>query len=335
MAYAKQSILAVHSGALGDVILLGHLLRALGGGAAVVAGGEKAHLLAGLGAAGRALDFDVLPMHEVFSSIPAEQCRLPLLLGGCERLVSCFAAGNESAQGRLALLAGAKKADFLPIRPPPGFGGHLLELWARQLAVELPIAPAPWPVPQAWRDQARESLKVAGIQSGAPYWVIHPGAGSREKCWPLERFVELALRCHGPLRRAGTENRVSRCHGPASAEDRVRMGAIGAPVLVLGPVERERWGGAAEDLARRLPLLLCPPLTTLAGVLAGARAYVGNDSGVSHLSAAVGTATVALFGEPNQRHFAPRGARVTVVSSPVLADITVERVWGLFLSIWG
>ena len=79
-------------------------------------------------------------------------------------------------------------------------------------------------------------------------------------------------------------------------------------MIVLGPVERERWGDAAEDIARCLPLLLCPPLTTLAGLLAGARAYLGNDSGVSHLSGAIGTATVALFQEPNQRHFAPRGA---------------------------
>jgi ADP-heptose:LPS heptosyltransferase len=96
--------------------------------------------------------------------------------------------------------------------------------------------------------------------------------------------------------------------------------------MVLGPVERERWGDRADDLARRLPLLLCPSLATLAGLLAGARAYLGNDSGVSHLSAAVGTATVAIFQEPNQRHFAPRGPKVAIVSAPSLAAISVSHV---------
>jgi ADP-heptose:LPS heptosyltransferase len=40
-----------------------------------------------------------------------------------------------------------------------------------------------------------------------------------------------------------------------------------------------------------------PPLETLAGILARAAAYVGNDSGVSHLAAAVGTRSLVLFTE--------------------------------------
>ena len=97
-------------------------------------------------------------------------------------------------------------------------------------------------------------------------------------------------------------------------------------MLVLGPVEQERRPGAAQDLGRRFPLAVCPPLAALAGLLAGASVYVGNDSGVTHLSAAVGTATVALFQEPGARHFSPLGPRIRLVSGPRLADIPVERV---------
>ncbi len=41
--------------------------------------------------------------------------------------------------------------------------------------------------------------------------------------------------------------------------------------------------------------------------------YIGNDSGVSHLAAAVGCRTVALFGPSDERQWAPRGPRVTIL----------------------
>jgi heptosyltransferase III len=305
----QRSILAIHPGALGDVVLFGHLLRGLGGGAAtLVTGGEKGRLLQGLGVVGRSLDFDSLPMHEAFASGDLESCRLPALLGRHERLVSCFAAGNGSAQARLAALAGSARADFLPVRPPADFEGHLLDLWTRRLGLPPIGVPEAWPVPQAWREEATTLLRGAGVPTALPYVVIHPGAGAARKCWPLERFLEVA--------------RPGACRA-------------GTPVLVLGPVEHERWGGTAKDLLRRLPLLLSPPLSGLAGVLALAAGFVGNDSGVSHLSAAVGTATVAIFQQPTDRHFAPRGRRVAIVSAPSLADIPADRVLSALESLAG
>ena len=53
---------------------------------------------------------------------------------------------------------------------------------------------------------------------------------------------------------------------------------------------------------RRSRLLVEPPLPVLAGVLAIARAYLGGDSGVSHLAAAVGGAR----GDPVPRRDARR-----------------------------
>jgi ADP-heptose:LPS heptosyltransferase len=40
--------------------------------------------------------------------------------------------------------------------------------------------------------------------------------------------------------------------------------------------------------------------------------YVGNDSGITHLAAAVGTPVLALFGPTDPTVWAPRGANVTV-----------------------
>lgn len=48
--------------------------------------------------------------------------------------------------------------------------------------------------------------------------------------------------------------------------------------------------------------------------LAGARGYIGNDSGISHLAAAVGVPVVALFRETNSAVWSPRPSHVRLVN---------------------
>jgi len=62
-------------------------------------------------------------------------------------------------------------------------------------------------------------------------------------------------------------------------------------------------------------------LYELACWLASARAYIGNDSGITHLAAAVGTPVVAIFGTTDPTLWAPRGERVRVVNG-----VTVDEV---------
>jgi heptosyltransferase-3 len=66
-------------------------------------------------------------------------------------------------------------------------------------------------------------------------------------------------------------------------------------------------------------------LWDLACWLARARVYIGNDSGITHLAAAVGTPVVAIFGPSDPDVWAPRGERVEIVSGR-LDDIEVNRV---------
>jgi heptosyltransferase III len=67
-------------------------------------------------------------------------------------------------------------------------------------------------------------------------------------------------------------------------------------------------------------------LYELARWLASARVYIGNDSGITHLAAAVGTPVVAIFGPTDPTVWAPRGERVSVVSGKSLDKITVDDV---------
>jgi heptosyltransferase-2 len=85
----------------------------------------------------------------------------------------------------------------------------------------------------------------------------------------------------------------------------------------------------ADRLSREMPVhWLCGPEETLPGAvridnlydlgcwLAQAHIFVGNDSGISHLAAAVGTPVVAWFGPTDPKVWAPRGPAVHVVSAP-------------------
>jgi heptosyltransferase III len=111
----------------------------------------------------------------------------------------------------------------------------------------------------------------------ADYAVIHPFSGSPRKNWPLEKFRRLA---------AGLERTmpVRWCSGP---DDPPLAGAV-------------RFDN----------------LYDLACWLARARLYIGNDSGITHLAAAVGTPVLALFGPTDPSVWAPRGPHVRVMRFP-------------------
>ena len=66
-------------------------------------------------------------------------------------------------------------------------------------------------------------------------------------------------------------------------------------------------------------------LYDLACWLATARLYIGNDSGISHLAAAVGTPVAAIFGPTDPAIWAPRGEKVRIIQGD-LHDIGVDRV---------
>jgi ADP-heptose:LPS heptosyltransferase len=96
---------------------------------------------------------------------------------------------------------------------------------------------------------------------------------------------------------------------------RTLAGMLGKTAWCAGPEEH-------FDGAVRIENLL-----ELARWIARARAYVGNDSGITHLAAAVGTPVVALFGPTDPVIWSPRGLKVRVISSGSLESIAPEEVF--------
>ncbi len=94
--------------------------------------------------------------------------------------------------------------------------------------------------------------------------------------------------------------------------------------LAAGLDEPLRWLAGPED---ELPGAdRFDDLGELANWLAGARVYIGNDSGITHLAAAVGTPTVALFGPTDPELWGPRGERVSCLRNEPIVEMNVERV---------
>lgn len=79
------------------------------------------------------------------------------------------------------------------------------------------------------------------------------------------------------------------------------------------------------DGARRFKSLL-----DLAQWMRGATCYVGNDSGISHLAAATGVPSLAIFGPTDPDVWAPRGEHVSVVRHDPLTELSVEKVLHFF-----
>lgn len=298
-----QGTLAIHPGALGDVVLFGRLLETLAAHpVTLISGGEKARLLQGLGVVERVLDFDLLPMHQLYIDAPLAQSPLARQLGPHSSVISCM--DGQGVDRRLIDLTGCRSVHFLPVRPPEDFAGHLLDLWRQRLQDDLTSSPckglpasfSAWPVLPEWREQGQSLLRSAGLDPARPFALMHVGAGALQKCWPLENFLELGL-----------------CLTKQSVQ----------VALLAGPAEMERLAPQMEQASARLPMIKSPPLEAITGMLSICTFYIGNDSGVSHLSAAVGAKTIAMFGPSRSKHFAPLGPSVHVVQEQSMANITV------------
>ena len=134
------------------------------------------------------------------------------------------------------------------------------------------------------RDRAKALLRTAGFDRRP--WILHPGSGSPAKNWPTERFVEVGAF----LGERG--HRVAWLCGEADADGKRRLSGISPHAVVIEP----------------------PTVEEAAGALGCAAGFVGNDSGITHIAAALGVPAVAIFGASDPAVWGPRGPRVRIVA---------------------
>jgi ADP-heptose:LPS heptosyltransferase len=284
MATSVCRFLVVHPGALGDVLqavpALG-ALRGLGEGAHLTLAGQQrlGRLLAGTGVVDAAIPFEGLGLEALFAddSVPSS---LASRLAGFDRVISWFGSRAHPFPERLsAIVPGAIVALPVPDTGPlPTVWEHLLGTLA-PWGVTGPACRAPLRLPEEWRAEARLVLSRLGATAERSLLVVHPGAGGEDKRWPVEGFARVIVRVA-----LESECQVLIHEGPADG----------------GVVER-----LFRALDRPLVRLREPPLDLLAAVLQEASAYLGGDSGVSHLAAAVGAPAVILFPAATRERWAP------------------------------
>ncbi|MEO3470311.1 glycosyltransferase family 9 protein [Roseomonas sp. CAU 1739] len=159
------------------------------------------------------------------------------------------------------------------------------------IAATLGLAPAPRPV--AWFGPTEAARAEALLPPGGPVLALGPTANWVRKVWPAERFLTVARLLTGP----------------GGALEGARIAVLGGP----GAQEREMAATVLDGLPGAIDLVGALDLPAAAAVLARCALFVGNDSGLMHLSAATGTPTVGLFGPTPAAEYAPVGARALAV----------------------
>jgi ADP-heptose:LPS heptosyltransferase len=165
-------------------------------------------------------------------------------------------------------------------------GEHRVRQLSRLFALDPP------PSPRLWLSPGHERAAEALVPAGPAVLAIGPAANWRGKQWRAERFAALAQRLTAP-------------DGPLP----------GARVAVFAAAHER---AQAEPLfaaipARRVIDLTGADLLTAAAALRRSAMFIGNDTGLMHIAAASGTATLGLFGPSPIDQYAPWGSHTAVV----------------------
>ena len=281
-----QRTLVIFPGALGDFLCFLPTLRLLSQDKEIdlLARSEFADLVP---AAVKVGSLERYEIRRLFVSGSAREERLRDFFGSYSSVFSWMGGGQSTFVQELDALSRGR-ARIFPFQPGRmhlhqseyylGCVDHQAIVEADRL--EIPLKPEA----MAWSERYWQQHFL----KDKPVMMLAPGSGAREKNWPLSSFCAVA----DWWRRTG-----------------------GALVVILGPVEEEK--GDYTALCQGAVVARNLELKNLAALLARSDLYLGNDSGVSHLAAALGVETVVLFGPSNVARWEPRGKHVTVVTQNV------------------
>jgi heptosyltransferase-3 len=306
VAKETQRAVILQPGALGDCILTLPLVKILKeglnlGGVDIIGHTEYIGVFPGRSCVDGVRSMDSTELHRMFVE-PAK-----FDLADWDPLINTFAVyswivtflgepGGNFEQNLIFTANCSHSAEIitLSMKPSEGSTVHVAESYVQQFAGQSGLSPEQAKVPmdkvlirvtEADRDTGVELLDQAEIDLSRKLVVIHPGSGGMKKCWHLDNFISVAQ----GLRTQGFE-----------------------VLFLLGPAEMERLRPADE--ARLYGTARCVGHLSLAqvvGLLSGADAFIGNDSGVSHLAAGIGLRTYVLFGPTDPALYRPIGPAVT------------------------
>lgn len=292
MITPPQKILVLHAGGIGDLLLALPALRLF----------RRAFPRYTLELMGRperlsvvAFDLQAQSIHSVdqagMAYFYSDAGTLPPLLSALFSSFSSvlvFGKDSGSILSKNLSRAGAERVITIPPFPPQESEHHVSEYLVESLraaGIEGKSSFSPLRLPEEALNFARRFWAGVGLKEGERVLAIHPGSGSPGKNWDAKKFAAVA----------------------DWAAERCRI------LLISGPA-RDGAGEIRASLKKARPLTADNlPLTQLAAVLKTSNAYLGNDSGISHLAASLNLPTVALFGPTNPAIWGPRGPGVRII----------------------
>jgi ADP-heptose:LPS heptosyltransferase len=296
-----QSILVIHQGALGDFILglpaLETLRKAFPQAKSIIMGYPRIlELVENRFYAEEILSIDQRGMATFFVREGSLDFNLSQFFKTFDLIVVFGRDGDGTVVGNLKRVCQGR---ILPINTSPPWDEkvHFIDHLLKQFTQHGFFASESNPklhLKDSDREWAKDFWKSKGVtlEERAKVIVLHPGSGSKRKVWPLDRFLSLAhtLRNH-----------------------------LGSKILiVLGPAEGTEAQKAFEGMEPN-SFILGKGLTLLqlASVMEGCWFFIGNDSGISHMAAALGLPTMVIFGPTDERVWAPKGEKTSVVRRDV------------------
>jgi len=257
-----------HRGALGDSVLLWPMLRRWQkhGPVTLVSRESHAQLAARwLGVDG--VDAEQPKFNELWINNPGHALQTPVMPGVAQ--VFALEADPHSDAGRVWL---ANAAAMFPGAETISRGGRIDRLAALELT------------------GPRPDLGTRRANPGGPI-VLHVGAGSRDKRWPLARWAALVKRIEPML---------------GSREI----------IALAGEVEAEQFDDAEREIFASLAPLSAylTSLDELSGLVQDASVLLAADTGPGHLAAALGVTTISLFGPTDPARWSPLGVASRVIA---------------------
>ena len=309
-ARKAQRGLILQPGAVGDCILTlplaGFMKEALGlGGVDIMGHPEYIDYLPGRSCIDGITSIDSLDLHRLFTDRKefdvVDRDPLVSIFGGYAWIATFLGEPDSDFEHNLIYTAncsGSSDVVTMAMKAPKDYAGHLTDFYAEQFAAQSGLSARS---ERGWHGQSvlkatgadvtkgRELLIEAGLDPDRGPVVIHPGSGGVKKCWHVDNFLAVC--------------------------EALELQGVDA-LFLLGPAELDRHDSSVVEkignLSRCLSGLSLPQVL---GLLTCAGAFIGNDSGITHLAAALGVKTFALFGPSDPALYGPVGPAVTILGN--------------------
>jgi ADP-heptose:LPS heptosyltransferase len=307
VARKAQRGVILQPGAIGDCILTlplaAFMKKALGlGGVDILGHSEYISILPGRTCIDSISSIDSIDLHRLFMETEAFNLtdRDPLIniFSGYAWIATFLGEPDSNFEQNLIFTANCSHSAeviTLFLKPPKTFSGHLTDFYIQHFTSHSGLSLQPWQVPhgdclikttEVDIARGKELLKGMGLGSGKKLVVIQPGSGGLHKCWHLDNFLAVAQK----LDSEGIE-----------------------VIFLLGPAELDRFSNAAiKKIGGIAKYLRDLSLEQVLELLSHANAFIGNDSGITHMAAGLGIRTLAIFGPTNPAIYKPIGPEVTV-----------------------